>query len=627
MGKRKKNDRVRVVVDKKASHKEKDSKIRLSLLYLCLAFVLIAALGYFATCLFHIDDSNFLEQIIGSLLLVLFSILFITNSFAGSKKSLGTIYLSMILLFGYFIYQTGLLSGIITFPSFSQVEDFTGKSLTEVVEWAEANRVTILQDYEYSDMVTEYSVISQNIKPGTKLKDVKNITIAISEGPNPSKEIIIPNMVSWDTERVLNFVKNNYLSNVEVEFVESDKAQDTVIEQDKSGNLARNDTIKLTFSAGESFENSEIKLIDFTGKSKFETTFYFKQHRIRYDFDEKFSNKIKRGYAVSQDVGAGTMVKANDQTVTVSISKGPKIKVPDLQKMKMAEITDWIIKNKLKLEFSDRYDDSIKENAIIEVNYHKGDIICQNTVIKIVLSKGKLKMPKFSSLNEFREWADKYRILYEEKYEFSDSVEAGHVISYSYKTGETIKNNDVVIVTISDGEKQKIPNLEGLSKSDVIEKLKKAGLAYNFVYKSSNSIAKDKVISQSISAGSEVAKGTTITITLSSGKDEKKEQNSNTHTSNNDNHNSSSSEEIDNCVTKTYTIGRELNNIFKNYTGYSAVRSALESFLSSTYPDVSFRIVGVDGGDATSGSYIGGIGPGTQVSSCNGKTYTIEIAK
>ena len=32
------------------------------------------------------------------------------------------------------------------------------------------------------------------------------------------------------------------------------------------------------------------------------------------------------------------------------------------------------------------------------------------TVITITLSKGKLKMPEFKSLNEFREWASKYNI-------------------------------------------------------------------------------------------------------------------------------------------------------------------------------------------------------------------------
>lgn len=616
---------------------------------LFLILLLISSLGYFIVCLFLGQDNNSLQVLVESLLLVLFSLLFVSVAITSNKKKKGTIFLSSLLLLSYFLLKIGCTTGYIEFPSVGHVENFSGRSLTDVIEWAEANNIDIEQEYEYSDMISEYFVISQDIEAGTKIKDVKKITIAVSEGPNPSKEIIVPNMVSWDSERVLNFVKENYLSNVDVEFVESDKAKDTVIEQNKSGNLKRNEEIKLTFSAGEEFETGEVKLIDFTGKSKFEVTFYLKQNRIKYEFKDKFSKKIKRGYAVSQSIEAGTMVKVDDETVIVDISKGPKIKVPDLTSMTMTEITDWVIKNKLKLEFTDRYDDSALENDVLEANYSKGDVIEQNTTIKIVISKGKLKMPKFDSLDEFREWADKYEIKYEEKHEFSDSVEAGKVISYSYEAGDVIKNNDVIIITISDGEKLEVPNLKGLTKSEVTSKLKKLGLNYNFVYKASNSVKKDKVIGQSISAGSEVSKGTTVTVTLSNGKKEstsKREESSssnsnnnsssssnNSNSSNSSNNNSSDSSSntstpsTPSCVEKTYTVGGGLRNIFNNNSGYSSVESALYAYFRENYPNVKISVVGEGDTGMSPGSYVGGIGPGTQVTSCNSQAYVIRIAK
>lgn len=522
---------------------------------LFLILLLISSLCYFAVCLFVENNTNSLQMLSESLLLVLFSLLFVIVSITSNRKKKGTVLLSSLLLLAYFGLRIATIVGFVSFPNVGQVPDFVGKSLTEVVKWAEANQVSLEQDYEYSDMIPEYSIISQDIKVGSKLKDTKSITVAVSEGASPYKEVIIPNMISWDSERVLNFIKENYLSNVEVEFVESDKAKDTVIEQSKSGNLARNEEIKLTFSAGEEFEDGEVKLIDFTEKSKFEVMFYLKQHRIRYEFKDKFSSKIKRGYTVSQSIKAGTMIKADDEKMTVYISKGPKIEVLDLKKMTMSQITNWVIKNKLKLEFSDRYDDSTEINEVLEVNYKKGDIIEQNTVIKIVISKGKLKMPKFKSLSEFREWADKYAIKYEEQREFSDSVETGEVISYSYKTGDVIKNDDTVIVRISDGKKCEVPNLKGLTKTEAISKLEKADLKYNFVYKASSSVSKDKVISQSISSGSEVSKGTTITVTLSNGNKEIISNNSSTSSTNSNNNNgssnsnSSSNDDSSNAVT------------------------------------------------------------------------------
>ena len=109
----------------------------------------------------------------------------------------------------------------------------------------------VLQEYEFSDMIPEYKVISQSIDSGKSLSGITEIDISISDGPNPYKEIVVPSMIGWDAERVINYINDNYLENVVVEFVKSSKPVDTVIEQSSSGNLKRNDELKLTFSYGE----------------------------------------------------------------------------------------------------------------------------------------------------------------------------------------------------------------------------------------------------------------------------------------------------------------------------------------------------------------------------------------
>lgn len=498
------------------ANKKKKSHI---VVHLFLVLLLILAVGFFGFCLF--DKNLSIPSLVANLILTLFTILFVVVGITYNRKKKGGLFLCSVLLFSYLAFLLGS-----SLYSLKTVDEFRGKALTYAIKWGEKNNITINQEYEYSDMIDEYKVISQSIKSGTYLKKVKAINLSISEGPNPSKEIIVPSMLTWDSERVLKFIKENYLSNVEIEFVESDKMKDTVIEQSKSGNLKRDEKIKLTFSYGEELGFEEVSLIDFTGKTKFEVEFYMKQHQLKYEFDYDFSSRLKKGKAIKQSVKAGKKVKVNDEKIKVTISKGPKIKIPDLKKMSASKISEWAIKNKLKLEFSDNYDDSVKENEVISINFKKGEIVEQGTVIKVVLSRGSLKMPKFKSLSEFREWADKYKIKYEEKHEFSDDVKSGEVISYSYKKGEVIKNNDSIIVKISDGKKCEVPNLKDLTKSEAISKLEKANLKYNFVYKASNNVKKDRVISQSMSAGSEVSEGTTITVTLSNGKKESSSSNS-----------------------------------------------------------------------------------------------------
>ena len=259
----------------------------------------------------------------------------------------------------------------------------------------------------------------------------------------------------------------------------------------------------------------------------------------------------------------------------------------------MEDITEWAIKNKVKLNFTDKYSDTIKENKVISSDHNTGDIIEQGTVIKVIISRGALKMPKFKSLNDFYTWANKYDIKYEEKHEFSDTIPAGEVISYSYKKGEKINLDEAIIVTISDGKQTKVPDLVGLTKSEAITKLEKANLKYNFIYRNSSK-KKNTVIDQSISAGSEISTATTITVSLSNGKGDDEDEDdyyerriapSNNNNNNNSNNNTPSSNGgsnnpvTNNCTDVEVYIYDEL---------ISNVPSTTCSRIKSAYPSLKF---------------------------------------
>ena len=512
---KKSEEKVKGVVKSEAPRKKRHPFVNFFLF-----LTLLSSLAFFGISLWKGQDStNFFQGFVSSVILVIFSILFIGICVGSNSRKKGTIFLGSIFLLLFNLFGSLTSLGIVTIPAIGQTENFVGKSLTEVVNWASKNKITINQDYEYSDMVPEYSIISQDIPEGSKIKDIKEITVAVSEGPNPDKEIIIPEMNGWDTERVIDYVEDNYLNNVSVSFRESISPENTVIEQSDSGSMKRSSKLELTFSLGEEASKDDVKLVDLTNKSQFAAEVYLKQNQIKYKIKKGFSNKIEPGNVAKQSIKPNTMVKVNDddEKLIVTISKGKSIKVPNLKDMSMVEITNWVIENKLKVEFSNRYDDSVKENYVISANYDKGDKVEQGETIKVVISRGKLVMEKFKSYDDFKTWANKYGISYEEKREFSEDVPQGEVISYSYKKGETIKNGDVIVVTISDGIEVKVPDLEGMTKKEAINALEEVGLKYNFVT-SSSSKEKNTVIDQSISAGSKVSEKTTITVTLSSGK-------------------------------------------------------------------------------------------------------------
>lgn len=598
------------------SNKEKKKKKRS---FLITSFLTILVLLSIVLLIFNVFKTKSISSVISSFIILLFSLIFTSIISTNQTSKKGTKFFAIVLLIIYLGYNSFNNFDIKSFSNNKVMKDLVGLSLTDAMKWSSSNNIELNQIYEYSDLVNEYLVISQDVKAGSKLNGVTNVTISISEGPNPYKDVVVPNMIDWDVDRVLAFIEENHLTNVNVEFVSSDKLENTVISQSKSGNLKRNDEINLVFSYGEERRYDEVKLQDLTDMSEFRAIFYLKQYGIKYDVSRDFSKDIKRGNIMKQSIKAGTVVKINsedEKTLIITVSKGCEIKVPDLTKYSIDEITDWIIKNKLKVEFNDKYDDSVKINSVIDASYKEGDIIEEGSLVTITLSKGKIAMKEFTSFNDFREWSEKYGIAYEEQHEFSDSVEAGKVISYSYNSGDTIKNGDTIIVTISDGRKISVPNVKGINKDSVINKLKKANLNYSFVYKYSDSVAEGISINQSISPGSDVCEGTTITVTISKGKAPA-----------NNNNNNNNGGNTNQCVPTTYSITRDLNNIFMNYSGFDSVKGALQSFFASNYPGVKINVVGVSDTGMSSGSYVGGIGPGSTITSCNSSAYVIQIAQ
>ena len=511
--------------------------------------------------------------------------------------------------------------------------NFTDKSYVKVVKWASKNNIILKESHEYSDLTKENHVIYQSVKPDENIKDVEELKIVISDGLNPSKELTIPDMTDYDLEKVLDFVEKNGLSNVKIEYEESDVREDHLIRQSKIGSTRRDDEIIFTFSRGNMELNDEITMIDFTNQSKLKVIAFLNKYEIRNEFNYDYSDSIKKEYVMMQSIKKGTKIKRLEDKITITLSKGSKIKLPDFKKMSLEKITEWSSKNKIKLDLKMKYDDSIKEGKIIDVSKKENDTISEGDVITITISKGPLKMIEFDNISKFEEWAKDNNVLYTIEHEFSDSIESGKIIKYTHKKGEIIKNNDTVSVYVSDGKKTGVPNFIGMSKSEISTKCNNVGINCTFQYQNSNK-QRDIALRQSIAAGSEVASNTTVSIILSNGKTSS--NNTNNNNSNNTSNNKPAQtqtptpaptpEPEPQCEVKSIKLTGELNNIFSNPENYSTSASQVKSYFDKI--NVKINIQSDDG--AASGTYVGGVGPGSTVTTCcpnNCKTYNIIIGK
>ena len=616
-------------LDKLIKKKKNKNSIFLNIL---LVITLFIGLFYF---IMNIDNN--INTFINNFILVLFTITFVIIGFRSNIKKSGIIVLSSLLLIGFYGYN--LVNKNINSVSNDKVINLSGKKIDKVIDWATKNNIELDYIYEYSDIVPVNYVISQDIDSNTSIDKVKNIKISISDGANPDKLVVIPDMSGWTDEQVINFVEENYLGNVSVEFVQSDEKENTVIEQSTKGTIKRSDELKLTFSYGLELSYDEVNLKDLLGMSKFRAMFYLKQNHINYEFDEGTSSKYDKDTVMKVSVDTGTKIKINSDPIKVTISRGKEIKMIDVKNKTINEVTKWIVSNRLKVKIEDQYDDSIDKNHIIKADKNKDDILVSGDTVTIYVSLGKLKMEKFDNINDFYSWASKYDIEYVVESQFSDSVDAGQVISYSVKSGDTIKNGDIITVTISLGKKIKMIDVTNMTKNKATKELKNAGIKYNITYKSSDSVEEDVVISQSIRAGSEINTNTTVTIVVSSGKAKTEPRNNNTGNNNNNSGNNNNNNSTTNpntpstpttptCTPGTVTVGGELANIFANPESYNSVYSQLSSYFNrSQFDNVTIKIIGDSTSGATPGSFISGIMPGSVLETCTGKTYTITIAK
>lgn len=486
-------------------------------------FLILAYIAYLFYLVLELkntpDITKNIPQILGwlfiLLLLISFTVIGIKN-----KKNNGIVSIGSILIIGYSIINILILTNVINLPKDEYVPNFYNQSILKVNEWKKENNIEVIENYEYSDNILKDYVISQSIMPPTLTKDIKKITITISLGVDLNKEIIIPSFIGRSYEEVLKYIEDNYLSNVSIEYQKSEKTPDTVISQDKSGTLKRNEAITIIF-AKETDELKEIEIIDFTKKSKLYATSWLEKFGFKVEILEDFSDEIDEGYVINQS-SKNEVKDPKTDTITLTISKGKKVLAPDIASMSVEEINKWAKENNIKINYKEEYSDDKKLGDVINYSINEGELVDKNKKIEITISKGKLEMIKLTTVNDFTNWAENNNILYQINYENSETVKKDDIIKCSHKQGDIIKKDDTVIVTVSRGKTITIPNFVGMTKSDIQNKCKSINLSCLFKYGGyTESTKKDIAISQNKKANTKVSEGTSLTITLSAGIQEK----------------------------------------------------------------------------------------------------------
>lgn len=207
------------------------------------------------------------------------------------------------------------------------------------------------------------------------------------------------------------------------------------------------------------------------------------------------------------------------------------VKVPDLKGMTLEEAKKAIEDAGLEYVDAGTEKSDEKEGTVIKFDPEAGKEVEKGSEIRVITSAGvtKIKMPNLVEETEADAKAtlDKLNLKnYDVKYEFSDDIEKGKVISTNPEKDKEITEDAAITIVVSEGKKttyQPMPDLIGKDRDEAIRELTKLNLDGSVV--GEVEVTDEKLVGKiawtSHAYGTSVAEGTKIQLKIGKLKEEK----------------------------------------------------------------------------------------------------------
>jgi len=209
-----------------------------------------------------------------------------------------------------------------------------------------------------------------------------------------------------------------------------------------------------------------------------------------------------------------------------SVSSLPdQVAVPDLSGHTLEQAEKLLEDNGLKYTLEEVESDE-EANMVIRQDPEAGTQVEENSYVTIYYSirKSDVVIPTLVNYSVESAKAELEKLgltVAGTSREYSDSVEKDKVCGTDPVIGTSVKKGSSVRIIISDGPKNElitVPNILGRTESVALERLADVGLkGSNVSYAYSDKYKKDRVMAQSVKAGTKVEAGTEIEYTISLG--------------------------------------------------------------------------------------------------------------
>ena len=373
----------------------------------------------------------------------------------GLLAALGAV-LVVLLVLSYFLF----------FAPKIVMPDFLGRNRTDVAAWVKQQGIEpagIVFEETYDFDTEEGDILSQSVQAGKKVKKDVKINFTMSLGPDPDERIRVPDLESMTKDEIQDWITKNKLSKTKIMTSYHDEVEEgDVIDYSFTGadedSFTRGSTLRINISKGPT-PAGKVTVEDFEKKMFDSLEAWAKSKKINVEKTEAYSDKVEEGYIISQSVPSGRTINEGD-TITVVVSKGKAVYMPNMYEWTESQINAWCAKNGVMLaSVNYRYDEEGKGECIGQ-SIPAGRLVSSDDYLEVTISLDDANVAEFiREYGEHASYDDLYRWIKEKNaqgahlsvsvsYELNDTVEIDHIVSMSKKT----KNTDTVNVVVSDGK-------------------------------------------------------------------------------------------------------------------------------------------------------------------------------
>ena len=406
-----------------------------------------------------------------------------------------------------------------------------GKNEEEIETILEELGLTPKFRYEKNGEIEAGYIISQGVEAGTEVKRGATVQITISSGTDV---VTIPEGLAGKTTDDVRTILANLGLKSKVSYEHSDNIAKGNVIRTVPGygtTVGKGQTITIYESLGKGVEIPDLK-----DKTWAEAQNILSDLKLEVILKEEYSKEVEEGYVISQSIEAGNKVDINSEFI-VTVSLGHEdVEMPDFVNGEKRMLYDDVVKALEELGLMNhkkviiyRNEDGDADNQVVLTAHVAGEMVAVEDEIEICVIMTKVeKMDELvgmSATDANKLLKDEYKMNVTIEY-VNSSKPMGEVVSAAYKkTGKDVVAGDEVavgteiVLTASKGdvEMTTVPDLSGMTLTQALTALSKADLLWEITEQNSDTVAKDKVISQSITKDTEVPVKTSVSLVISKG--------------------------------------------------------------------------------------------------------------